>query len=41
MKWGDVEAFEALARKIVKREGIGDILAEGTYRAALKISEIK
>ena len=41
LKWGDVKAFEALARKICSREGIGDILAEGTYRAALKISEIK
>jgi aldehyde:ferredoxin oxidoreductase len=41
LNWGNVEAFEALARKIVKREGIGDILAEGTYRAALKISEKK
>lgn len=41
LKWGDVEAFEALARKIVRREGIGDILAEGTYRAALKISKMK
>ena len=41
LKWGDVKAFEKLARKIVRREGIGDILAEGTYRAALKISEIK
>ena len=41
LKWGDVEAFEKLARKIVKREGIGDVLAEGTYRAALKISEMK
>jgi len=41
LEWGDVKAFETLARKIVKREGIGDILAEGTYRAALKISEMK
>ncbi len=41
LEWGDVEAFEALARKIVAREGIGDVLAEGTYRAALKISEMK
>jgi len=41
LKWGDVEAFEALARKIVRREGIGDVLAEGTYRAALKISQMK
>jgi len=41
LKWGDARAFEALARKIVRREGIGDVLAEGTYRAALKISETK
>jgi len=41
LKWGDVKAFEKLARKIVAREGIGDVLAEGTYRAALKISEMK
>ncbi|MEM3716344.1 MAG: aldehyde ferredoxin oxidoreductase C-terminal domain-containing protein [Candidatus Bathyarchaeia archaeon] len=41
LNWGDVEAFEKLAGMIVKREGIGNILAEGTYRAALKISEIK
>jgi len=41
LKWGDVKAFEALARKIVKREGIGDVLAEGTYRAALRISKMK
>ena len=41
LKWGDAEAFAALARKIAFREGIGDLLAEGTYRAALKISEMK
>jgi len=41
LNWGDVEAFERLARMIVKREGIGDILAEGTYRAALTISKMK
>ena len=40
-KWGDAEAFAALARKIAFREGIGDILAEGIYRAALKIGEKK
>ncbi|NWG11583.1 aldehyde ferredoxin oxidoreductase [Candidatus Bathyarchaeota archaeon] len=40
-KWGDVEAFAALAKKIAYREGIGDLLAEGTYRAALKIGEKK
>jgi aldehyde:ferredoxin oxidoreductase len=41
LKWGDAEAFAALMRLIVERRGIGDMLAEGTYRAALKISEIK
>ncbi|MCK4424124.1 aldehyde ferredoxin oxidoreductase [Candidatus Bathyarchaeota archaeon] len=41
LKWGDAEAFAALARKIAFREGVGDLLAEGTYRAALKIRETK
>ncbi|MEM2281240.1 MAG: aldehyde ferredoxin oxidoreductase C-terminal domain-containing protein [Candidatus Bathyarchaeia archaeon] len=41
LKWGDAEAFAALARKIAYREGVGNILAEGTYRAALKICELK
>jgi len=41
LKWGDPKAFAALAEKIGRREGIGDILAEGTYRAALKISKMK
>ncbi len=41
LEWGDVEAFDRLAYMIARREGIGDILAEGTYRAALKISKLK
>lgn len=41
LEWGNVEAFAELTQKIANREGIGDILAEGTHRAALKISEIK
>jgi aldehyde:ferredoxin oxidoreductase len=41
LKWSDAEAFAGLIRKIAFREGIGDLLAEGTYRAALKISEMK
>ncbi len=41
LKWGDAEAFTKLALLIVDREKIGDVLAEGTYRAALKISEMK
>jgi aldehyde:ferredoxin oxidoreductase len=41
LQWGDVQGFEKLAYLMVNREGIGDILAEGTYRAALKLSELK
>lgn len=41
LEWGDTEAFDKLAKLIAYREGIGDILAEGTYRAALKIGEMK
>jgi len=36
-----VEAFDRLLWIMAKREGIGDILAEGTYRAAKKIGERK
>jgi len=41
LEWGNTEAFATLAEKIAARERIGDILAEGTYRAALKIQEMK
>ena len=41
LEWGDAEAFTKLAWLIVNREKIGDVLAEGTYRAAQKISEMK
>lgn len=41
LKWGDTEAFANLTKKIAFREGIGDLLAEGTYRAALKIGKMK
>jgi aldehyde:ferredoxin oxidoreductase len=41
LSWGDAEAFTKLAWLIATREKIGDVLAEGTYRAALKISEMK
>lgn len=40
-KWGDVKAMADLANLITYRKGIGNILAEGTYRAAVKLSEIK
>lgn len=39
--WGDVDAFTELIKMIVYREGFGDILAEGTYRAAKIISKMK
>jgi len=40
-EWGNTEAFDKLAWLIAKREKIGDILAEGTYLAAKKISEMR
>ncbi|HIH73531.1 MAG: Aldehyde ferredoxin oxidoreductase [Thermococcales archaeon 44_46] len=40
LKWGDEKAFAKLLHLIAEKEGIGKILAEGTYRAALKISEM-
>lgn len=41
LDWGNTEAFAALAKKIATRQGIGNLLAEGTYRAALQIQEMK
>lgn len=41
LEWGDVEAFDKLAKLIAKRQGIGNILAEGTYRAAKRIGKLK
>jgi len=41
LEWGDAEAFTKLAWLMAERKGIGDILAEGTLRAAKKISEMK
>jgi aldehyde:ferredoxin oxidoreductase len=37
LHWGDGEAMIALLHKIGKREGIGDILADGTRRAAERL----
>ena len=39
LKWGDTKAIITLLKKIVKREGIGNILAEGTKMAAQKIGK--
>ncbi len=41
LKWGDADAFARLMEMIARREGIGDLLAEGVYRAARRISEWK
>jgi len=37
LKWGNVEAVRAMLNKIAKREGIGDLFAEGVMRASRKI----
>ena len=34
LKWSDVHAVDALLKKIANREGIGDILANGTWETA-------
>jgi aldehyde:ferredoxin oxidoreductase len=41
LSWGNAKAFGELAKMIAYRIGIGDILAEGTYRAALKLGKMK
>ncbi len=41
LKWGDVECLARLMRDIAHRRGIGEVLAEGTYRAARILSEQK
>jgi aldehyde:ferredoxin oxidoreductase len=42
LKWGDIDALAELARRIVSRKGkYFDALAEGTFRAAVKISKLK
>ena len=37
MNWGNVEAVRAMLQKIAKRDGIGDMLAEGVMRASQQI----
>jgi len=39
LRWRDGDAVVALAQKIAKREGIGDLLADGVMRAAEKIGK--
>lgn len=37
MEWGNVEAVRELLQKISRREGIGDLLAEGVMRASRQV----
>jgi aldehyde:ferredoxin oxidoreductase len=39
LTWGNSEAIIALIEKMIRREGIGDILADGSKVAALKIGK--
>jgi len=39
LKWGNIPALEAVLKKISKREGIGDVLAEGVMRAAGRLGK--
>lgn len=39
LQWGDGEVIVALAKKIAKREGIGELLADGTRRAVEKLGK--
>lgn len=41
LRWGDFNCARKLIEDIAYRRGIGDLLAEGTYRAAVKIKELK
>jgi aldehyde:ferredoxin oxidoreductase len=41
LQWGDAHAVDALLKKIVNREGIGDKLAQGTYETAKYFAELK
>ncbi|NOY70753.1 MAG: aldehyde ferredoxin oxidoreductase family protein [Deltaproteobacteria bacterium] len=39
LKWGDTKTIVALVEKMIKREGIGDILADGVKKAAERIGK--
>jgi aldehyde:ferredoxin oxidoreductase len=41
LKWGNAEAFAALIKKIAYKEGVGELLSQGIYHAAVKIGEKK
>ncbi|MBP8980706.1 MAG: aldehyde ferredoxin oxidoreductase family protein [Syntrophobacterales bacterium] len=37
LRWGNAEAMIALIEKMIRREGVGDLLADGAKRAAARI----
>ncbi len=39
LKWGDGDSVAQLVPKLALRDGVGDLLAEGTYAAAKKIGQ--
>ncbi len=39
LRWGNHEAMVALIEKIARRQGIGGLLAEGSYRAAKRLGK--
>jgi len=39
LKWGNHEAMTTLLKKIARREGFGDVLAEGSWRAARMVGK--
>ena len=41
LEWGNTKAFAEIAKRIAEREGIGNTLAEGSYRAALALGKTK
>ena len=41
LRWGDVHAVDEIMKKIVAREGIGDVLARGVWETAKYFSEKK
>jgi aldehyde:ferredoxin oxidoreductase len=41
LQWGDVHSVDAIMKKIVSREGIGDTLANGTWETAKYFAEVK
>ncbi len=41
LQWGDVHAVDALLKKIVNREGVGDKLAQGAWETAKYFADMK